>query len=474
MDSQETRLMATQGEGYDESVPTRSGLWFENKDRFFSSGRILDLITVVLTITLAAFAFIVFWPIISKIDFEEAFFTPLVPFLVAILERFGVTANDAIRVLFITSLMVSTAGVYLLVWDLTKIQITPILAAVAYLIPPVPIFVLTFLRRGLLEVELASAKSFFTIVYGDGAHFLGLALIPFAAIFFLRYLKRAQKIDLALTVFVCALILLANRSWSINLVLILAVLALSELFLGLARLKFARFMRVLIFTIGTVSFWYTLSFFFETLDIFNKEVIGNLKFLFPLPFIVSLLTLLFSFVFYGRREERQPIFAAFLLFSVFLIITVNWLFTGYSFLPHPQRLFPSLMMFGSVVLALSISAVVDKLHLAAKLSIEKWSVPARTLAAMVFGFCSFLILALVAFSFSPLAILLVSGPRGIWFKIREGVLADRRQVLEVAGGNFKLVKTEVADWQLLVGTGATLVFLAILTFWLVKEFSRYE
>jgi len=80
----------------------------------------------------------------------------------------------------------------------------------------------------------------------------------------------------------------------------------------------------------------------------------------------------------------------------------------------------------------------------------------------------------VAFSFSPLAILLVSGPRGIWFKIREGVLADRRQVLEVAGGNFKLVKTEVADWQLLVGTGATLVFLAILTFWLVKEFSRDE
>src|SRR3989344_5574566 len=445
MDSQETRLMATQGEGYDEPVPTRSGLWFENKDRFFSSGRILDLITVVLTITLAAFAFIVFWPIISKIDFEEAFFTLLVPFLVAILERFGVTANDAIRVLFIASLMVSTAGVYLLVRDLTKRQITPILAAVAYLIPPVPIFVLTFLRRGLLEVELASAKSFFTIVYGDGAHFLGLGLI-----------------------------LLANRSWAINLVLILAVLALSELFLGLARLKFARFMRVLIFTIGTVSFWYTLSFWGETLEIFNKEVIGNLKFLFPLPFIVSLLTLLFSFVFYGRREERQPIFAAFLLFSVFLIITVNWLFTGYSFLPHPQRLFPSLMMFGSVVLALSISAVVDKLHLAAKLSIEKWSVPARTLAAMVFGFCSFLILALVAFSFSPLAILLVSGPRGIWFKIREGVLADRRQVLEVAGGNFKLVKTEVADWQLLVGMGATLVFLAILTFWLVKEFSRDE
>ena len=452
-----------------EEIPRRSNLWLADRPENEFSGLLFDQITTIFVIALATFSFIVFWPLISKIVFEEAFFTPLTPFLIGLLSIIGLEANDTIRVLFIVSLMVSTVGIYLFVKELSKRQVTAILAAVIYLIPPVPIFVLTLIRRGLLEVELASARSFFTIVYGDGAHFLGLALIPFAAIFFLRYLKMAARSDLLATTVISALILLANRSQALNLLLIFTGLAITEFFLGVARVKIRRFLLVLLFTLGLVSFWYTFSFWAETLEIFNKEVVGNWRSLFPFPLIFTTLALFFSFVFFAKRQDRQPIFISFLLFVVFLVIIADWLLNQRSFLPHPQRLLPTLIMFASMVSALTLTAVVDKLLVSFRFNPGSWSLSARSLAALVFGFLSFLIFAAGAFFLSPLVILAVTGPFGIWSKIRLSVLADREQTLRMAGENFKLVKHDVGDWQSVFGVLVSLIFLGILLFWVFQR-----
>src|SRR3990167_10782501 len=249
-----------------QKIPKRPIFWFKRKPETTAYPTVLfDRINLIYIGVFALLSFIIFWPIISKISFEEVFFTPLVPFLISTLKILGFNANSSLRFLFIGSFMISTVGIYLFVYDLTKRRITAILASVLYLIPPMPIFILSFFFSKRYQSELISAKSFFTIIYGYGAHFLSFALIDFAALFFLRYIKSAKSSNLILTVLACALILLASRSQALSLFLVLTVVALTDLFLGSARVKIRRFLLVLLISLGLVSFWYTPSFWQETL-----------------------------------------------------------------------------------------------------------------------------------------------------------------------------------------------------------------
>ena len=458
----------------EEQLPKRSTLWFSEEEKTTTSAKVLDKITVIFAIFLATFSLVVFWRIISKIDFEEAFFTPLTPFLIAVGKSFNINANQSIRILFISSFIISILGVYFLVRDLTKRYLPAILSAIIYLIPPIPIFVLSFLRIGLLEKELASAKSFFTIVYGDGANFMALALVPFATLFFLRFLKGAKKADLVVTVCFSVLILLANRSQALSLVLVLTVCLVTDSLLGLAREKFKRYLMVLILSAGLVSFWYTPYFWLQGLMLFGNQFIKNIKFLFPLPFITAVLTLLFAFVFFARNEKRQAIVITFLVFVVFSGILFDWFVNSHSFVPHPHRMFASVIMFGSVLMALLITHVIDWSNITRRLKVEEWSAYGRALTAIILGFVSLIALSLVAYIFSPLAIMAIAGPKGIWTKVRLNVIADRQETLNLAGGNFHLVHQNIDKWQIWLGMITTLLFLAILTYLVFKAVTQEE
>jgi len=425
-----------------EEIPERSKFWFRH---YFATGatpRIFDQITIVYCLVLAIFAFVVFWPIISKIKFEEAFFTPLAPFLIYLLSSLGFSANDAIRILFTVSLIVSTVGVYLLARDLTKRQVVPILASLIYLLPPIPVFVLTFFKRGLFEVELASARSFFSVVYGDGAHFLALAIIPFAMLFFIRYLKSGSRGDLLLTVVCGSLILLANRSQSVSLFLILGVCALAEIFLSRGWEKIKRLLLVIVLCVGLVSFWYTPDFWVKSIGLFSEQLTQNFKFLFPLPFTLVVLSFFLSVVFFAKQEDRQPIFMSFLLFALFALITFDWFMNQRSYIAHPYRLLPNLNMFTAVTVALALGAIFDKLRLSQKFAFEVWPIFLRVLGALAFGIVSFMTLAVVAQTIFPYMLLVLSGPSGLWIKISQNITSDRKQALDLAGENFRLVGTQ--------------------------------
>ncbi len=447
-----------------EEIPERSNFWFNQVQEKTDSIKILDKISIIFSFCLSFFSFIIFWPVISKFSFEEAFFTPLAPFLIFIGEYFNIQANQTLRVLFIVSFMVSTLGVYFLVRDMTKRQLPAILSSIIYLIPPIPIFVLTFLRTGVLKSELVSARSFFTIIYGDGAHFMALAFIPFTLLFFLRYLKKGVVNDLVLTVIFCSLVLLANRSQALSLVLIMTISVVTESLLGLAREKLKRYLVVLLISSGLVSFWYTPNFWLEGLTLFIGQIVKNLKFLFPLPFIVGVLSLLFAFVLFARKERRQAVVIIFLIFIVFLGILLDWFINSHSFVPHPQRMFTNVNMFGSILLALVITLLIDKSGIADRFKVEKMSAYGRALTAIIFGFISFMVLSIAAYTFSPLAILAVAGPNGIWTKVRVNVIADRQEALNLAGGNFKLISQNIDPWQLWLGYGISLTFDLILIY----------
>ncbi|MDP2633092.1 MAG: hypothetical protein Q8P25_05235 [Candidatus Curtissbacteria bacterium] len=457
-----------------QDIPERSNLWSGGIQAVQLSGKVFDLTTIILSFFLALFSFVIFWPIISQIEFEEAFFTPLVPFLISIFGTFGIAPTDLVRVLFIVSFMISTVGVYLLTRDLTRRQLTAILASVLYLVPPIPVFVLTFVRRGVLETELGSAKSFFTIIYGDGANFLALAMIPFVSLFILRYLRDGLKIDLVVSVALCSLILLANGPQSLGLFLILAIIFLTQLFLGNARAKVSRLFAIVFLSAGLVSFWYTPNFWYSGLTYIASQLIDNIQVLFPLPIIVILISMFFSFVFFARREDRIAIFVTLLSFVVFLGVVGLWFVTGRSFVPHPHRLFPDLIMFGAMVVALLLSMIVDRIHFISVIGQKFVWGPAKIFVSLIFAVLSFLGLSLLAYSLSPFAVLAVSGPGGIWTKIRISVLAERKEALELAGGNFQLISFRGDSWQISFGVFVSVLFVLIFIGIIVKNLTEEQ
>ena len=451
-------------------IPVRSRFWLKPKIGFLGSFHLFDSITIAYSVLLAQLSLIIFWPIIYQIEFEEAFFTPLVPFLINLFKAFGLNAPDSIKIIIVGSFMMSTVGIYLFVRELTRRHVTPILAALIYLLPPIPVFTLTFIRRGLLDAELASAKSFFMVVYGDGAHFLALALIPFACIFFLRYLKRNHAHNLVFSVLLCSLILLTNRTHALNLFIILGVLSLTELFLDQTKIKINRLLQVLFLSVGVVSFWYTPSYWYISILSFGQLLIDNIKYLFPLPFIIASLALLFSFVFFARREARQLIFLSFLLVAIFLSIAGSWYFTHHSFVPHPYRILSLINMFGAITLAIFFNAIIQRLNLGQYIRLERLSSAYRTAAALLFSILSFALLAIGAYTLSPLVIILFSGPGGIWTKVSENVLAERFVTLKIAGGNFVLFNPGSPSWQYGVGIALSVFFtLYLLYYWYSRE-----
>jgi len=448
-----------------EEIPKRSKWWFRQKTGENSPVQLFDSITKVFFISLILFTFIILWPITSQINFETVFFTPLVPFLVKVLALVGLGTNDALKILFIFSFMTSTAGVYLLVRKLTKRQVTPIFAASLYIVPAVTFFVVTYLVAGLDEFIFASAKSFLSVFYGTSDFFLALSLIPYAAIFFLRYLKRNETINLVASVFFCGLIFLASGPQSLSLLLVLAVIATTEFFLGQAREKLKRFFLVLTFAFGLVSFWYLPTIIGDWAQVVKSQAIINLKYLFPLPFTVGILGLLFLFVIFSKREERQGVLVSFLLFLVFFILVFDWLISGHSYVTHPNRLIANLVMFSSMGFALLVAFIFDQFDLSQLLRFEKWSQPAKILGTLIFGLASFSILLGFAFVLTPLAVRLVSGPFGIWNKLRVQLIADQKVALDP---NF-------ADgWPLGLGIIISLIFFGVLVFWASKDLLAEE
>src|SRR3989304_5898522 len=116
-----------------QNIPKRPLFWFNRRSATNGYPVILfDRINLMYIGVFVLLSFVIFWPIIAKITFEEVFFTPLVPFLISVLSIFGFNADSSLRFLFIGSLMISTVGIYLFVYDLTKRRVTAILASVLF------------------------------------------------------------------------------------------------------------------------------------------------------------------------------------------------------------------------------------------------------------------------------------------------------------------------------------------------------
>ena len=237
-----------------ENIPERSKLWLDQKNHVVISGKFFDPVTKIFFIFLMIFTFVIFWPIIYKLNFEAVFYTPFIPLLINAFGILNVSKQITVSLIYLASFIASVGGVYLLVRYLTRRQSTAIFAGLIYIIWPIPIFILLFLTGRVFESGLVSPASFLSIIYGEVDYFFALALLPYAGLFYLNYLKYARKIDLLSTVILCLLIFLANQSQSLSLILVLSIITLTEIFLGQFRLKIKRAILLIVISLGLASF----------------------------------------------------------------------------------------------------------------------------------------------------------------------------------------------------------------------------
>lgn len=452
-------------------IPERSNLWLDVKDKVESPWYLLDTVTVMFALFIGLFSAIIYWPSVSTFAFQEVFFTPLIPVIAQGLSIFKLSFNDSLKIIYTFSFGLSTVSLYLLVRDMTKKQLTAILSASIFLIPAVPVFFLTnFFPEKSSELYL-SAYSFFSIVYGDSAIFLSLSFIPLIIIFFNRYLSHSTFYYFGPTVILCSLVLLLSRTQSLNMLLILLIVVFNSLLLGMARLKLRRLFFVTIFSIGLVTFWYTPTFWLNTF-ILNGVVGQNLRYIFPLPLILGILGLFFSFVFFGKKEERRLIFIAFLVFTLFGVISADWLINKHSFVPYPHRLIPNISMFGSIVLALTITSFLDKFQLISSWRMKIRSKILKVIVLYAFAITSFIILGFLAFVSSPAVLHFLANGTSPWQIIKREFIIEKHQALAMAGGNFQLVKVDASSFQLILGAGITAAFLIWLIFLICYEVLR--
>lgn len=438
--------------------PPQSRFWFSNKAKVRESVKFVDKTTIVSALALLV-SVLFFWPVISAVSFDRV---TLSPFWLSVFEFMRIEPVFGMRMLFMSSLSISTIGIYLLVRFMTKRQITAVLAAVAYLVPLTAICLIYF--KNDFNVGISNLKSFLTIIYGDGARFAAVSLIPFAALFFLRYLKGGKLSDFFVTVFLNGLIFLSVGPFSFSLMTILTICFLTEVFLGSARKKLVKFVQVLLLSFGIVSYWYTPDFWVTGFGFIGGQIASNLRYLFPLPFIVGILAFFLFYVIFSRREDRQPIFIGFLAFVVFSVIAWGWAWSGRSLITYPHKILPDLVMFGALVFALFLTSVFDKIAPGKSLLLGKWHGAVKIEGLFIFGIISFVLFSGIAYFVSPIAVWAVSGPGGIWHKISDQAITDRQML--VSAGGFKLV-TDSSSTGKLVGTtisAACLAYLILLYF----------
>lgn len=453
-------------------LPKRSKFWFNHSQEEELVGGLIDFTTVIYSIFLAVSSLFFSIPLVSKISFEEAFLTPLVPFIVSFLGVFGIGVHTTISFLIVSGFALSCVGVYLFVKDLTKRQLPSIIASALYLLPPITIFFL-IQNNSWVGSNIHGLRSFFLVFYGDSSQMVGLALIPLASIFFLRYLKQNHGINIFLTVFFSSLVFLASRGQALNLIIIFGILSVTEFYLGLTKVKIIRLSKVILLTLGVVSFWYTPVFWYQSISIFYGYVSTNIQNLFPLPFFVGIISIFFAIVFFAKRQERQIIFISTFLLVVFLGITFAWAIYGYEVIPQPYRIISIVNMFGAMVIALSINSFAQKIKLVRDIKLIQIRGIWKAVWATMTGATWMAILFVVSFIISGPIKDQIASNNGILQIIGRSVQEDKFLIIGQANGEFSLITQTSAPWQASISIVLSLVFIGMLIYQgFIKDYLR--
>jgi hypothetical protein len=276
------------------------GEFMKNRDFVAEVKRRKGLLTIV---GLVVGSLVLVWRFFS-VPFNFSFSAPVVPMLGSLLGVAGIEFETAVSWVLLIFFILGPVSLYVLVFEITGRWMSATIASILY---SLPIF------RSRFEA---------LVVSGDGAHIAALTLIPLAAFWLLRFLKRGSFVSAIASSFGVLLVALTSPFGFFVLMVILTVVTFSEMLLGLGRLKFLRFLLVVGFSIGLSAFWYNPEFVRLTLvSAPGRAVIATIKNLIPISFFTLPILGTFGFLIFDKRAHLQPLFVALGLTTVFGLIS---------------------------------------------------------------------------------------------------------------------------------------------------------
>ncbi|MBI4058506.1 hypothetical protein HY408_01935 [Candidatus Gottesmanbacteria bacterium] len=240
----------------------------------------------------------------------------LVPFIGPFLAPFLIGEDNVLMTyLVLAGITLLPLSIYRYVFYETRGMVISFMTGILTLLPLIP-----------LSSEVPN-RFMLGLAEGDGAHMIGLSLIPFAAASFQEYLRTGIKGKHYLTILLSfSTVLISFFSFSVLLVF-LFYMTTAEALVSEGRVKFVRFIKTaFILGFGTCLI-YNISLIRILLSETGLGTIAVLQNFFPLTFFLVPVFGTFSFLIFDRRPNLQPIFISGSLALTFGILY----FVGTSF-----------------------------------------------------------------------------------------------------------------------------------------------
>jgi len=293
------------------------------------------------------------------------FYTPLLPFLISLLNQFlNYPLWQGYRIVTGAGFALIPASIFLFTWYLTKNIIAGILAGLGYTFLPSLFYYI--LPSGEVASDVISANFFdprrLVILsrWGEGPHTLSLVFLPLAGLFYLRLIDRRKRWDMFLAAVFLGLTALTNAVGFYGAIILFLAIFFSRWVKKPKKFKstFKTSLLTVILCYGLIAFWYNLSFvgsFFGE----GGGMLKNYASLFPWGLLFLFFGVLaLYFLFQKFIKDRGLVVALTWFLILFLIVYVYYASAPPQFsqqrielVPQALRLMTEVDMAFSVLLA---------------------------------------------------------------------------------------------------------------------------
>ncbi|MFH1484798.1 MAG: hypothetical protein ABIH46_01890, partial [Chloroflexota bacterium] len=283
------------------------------------------------------------------------FYTPALPYLVAILHLLGdMSVSSAYRIFIGISYAAIPATFFLFVYYLTRRFCPAIIAALVFCLAPSFCYLIAGVRNDAPSFGLGPWHLVVLLKYGEGPHVSALAFTPLAALTLMHAMRHPSFRHVLLAALAISAVAMINWIALFGLTLILLLVLVSEMLLGRAWSKLKVTVVTTILTYGLCAFWFNLSFMRASLGFGGgggllNTLAGNL----PALIIIGILAapvLIFS----SGKARLQPALVVGGWLLVFSIVVFGWEFARLALVPQPNRYMPELNMAAAMAVGLLV------------------------------------------------------------------------------------------------------------------------
>lgn len=211
--------------------------------------------------------------------------------------------NVILSVIILVFFALGPVSLYMYVLYITRRHLAAIIAGLVAILPLSPFS------------QNPSERLLLAITEGDGAHIMGLTLIPLLAITYHLYLRTGKNNWQMISLFGGVVLgLISFFAYTISLIFLFYI-SCSEALVAEGRVKLRRFLISSIIQLGVFTVVYNLSLFTMLTSDAGQSTIKVLLNLIPLTFFLVPVLGTFAFLIFDRRPQLQPLFLG-LMFTI--------------------------------------------------------------------------------------------------------------------------------------------------------------